>query len=351
MVTEEIKRAQEDFYRKFDGLLRDLIQPANDDKGMAVESYYATNCVDPIKKRMGINFVVSRDVVSSLYMSTVEILFDQQIRLLRFIRQNITNDEEMTLRELLTELEYYRDHIEHLSPYDMKDPFSGMLYRLFNAVTVSGQVVLEETLFQSYYGGQMEEGLSEFYNSVEGFAKTAITVMSECFADCKSANILGLELPNFLLAFVYETWDIDKALPLNIQNVLRMGVDLKILFGISGKLSKKQKRKINELKDSYAKAGFELKVDLGNYLIRVDEILSEYEQMDQVGEEIIKYLEVCGITSQEPAVSVDNEFWELYGKFRNPVKVKSNMYIFLDYWRKLAGDIREEATGEKETYV
>lgn len=353
-IKDEIERNRLEFYRKFKEKLQNYIvkDDTDEDKNNRgdLKEYYSVNCIRRIRQMVRMNFIVSRDVASPLYSETVKILFDQQIGLLQYIMKNISNNEKIGLREMLSELQYYKDHSEDLSLYDMEDVFSRMLYRLFNSVIDAEQVNMEILLFKKSIGEAYNLKDKEFYvicNMIGNFAETAITMMSECFADCMSANLLGMRIQDFLLAFVYETWDIDKAMPMNLKNILRMGVDLECLFKVSGELPEETRKKVIELKQEYESAGFDLKIDLDKYFIRLNEMLIKYKELSDVGSEMKKYLEVCGIEFLEPNVEKEGDFATFYKKFRNPAEAKENIYMFLNYWRELAGKSWRKRVGKQ----
>lgn len=339
-VYEKIETFRDKYQNELKKLLEDLV--VDQSKNMVDENesrYYTAKCVEHIKSEMEINFIVARDISSELYLKATNYLLNEQIELLRYILKNSTNGgiRSKLFRDSLSEIEYYQDN--NIVPMEMYDAFTGMLYRLFMGVVAPEHITLEYKL-QSLYRNKKhlsekdkEKEFKVLVNSMNNFADIAITVMSECYADCKAANKLGIQLSDFLLAFVYETWDVDKAMPLNLVNILRVGVDLKLLFDISGSLKEEHENSVRELKEQYRNAGFKLKIELDNYFVRLNEILSYYQQVESVGNQIIKYLNECDITKQENAEK--GEFQEFYNRFRNPLNINERIYEFLEYWKKL----------------
>lgn len=121
-----------------------------------------------------------------------------------------------------------------------------------------------------------------------------VGAMKESFADCFAAKALDIEMEDFLLAFIYECWKIDIAMPCTTLNIFRMGADLKILYGIKEQLSAEQKEKVRSKAKHWEKLGYEYK-NQEELLNRIDFILSEYECWKEWGipNEIEDYLEKC----------------------------------------------------------
>lgn len=122
-------------------------------------------------------------------------------------------------------------------------------------------------------------------------------LFKECFADCMAAEILRLPVEDFILCFLYETWDCKKAFP----DMFRIAIELKVRYKIRGKLGEPVRQKIRDKVKHWERNGFEYQRGNDDYIEGMckwlDELLTEYEGEDghcYVGIEYIEeYLQNC----------------------------------------------------------
>ena len=137
-----------------------------------------------------------------------------------------------------------------------------------------------------------EENICEY--PFEGIRDSIISAMIESFADCGAISCLDMKLEDFLLAFIYESWDIDKAFPLTIGNILRLGADLKVKFEIEKEIPQKAKKSLKRKVSLRRMQGFNYKI-VNEMIERVNYILERYsdQRYEFIRNEIEKYLNLC----------------------------------------------------------
>ncbi len=119
----------------------------------------------------------------------------------------------------------------------------------------------------------------------------------ESYSDIMALATLEMEWYEFFAALAYECWDMDKLLPQNIQNVLRIGADLKVYYGISDKLSMAQRKELDmhwkTRRDEDVK--FAAEIDAAQLADRIDAILEDYAYYCSigVGGPLEEYLHKC----------------------------------------------------------
>ncbi len=164
----------------------------------------------------------------------------------------------------------------------------------------------EEQLIRAilgYYtdGNSFETGLvnieSEVLMTMEEVIGNLQDLFKECFADCMAAEILKLPVEDFILCFLYETWICEKAFP----DTFRIAIELKVCYGIQGKLGKSVRRKIEGKVQHWEQNGFKYQRHGDDYMERVcdwlDKLLVEYEGTEKhhyVGiKHVEEYLQNC----------------------------------------------------------
>lgn len=150
------------------------------------------------------------------------------------------------------------------------------------------------------YNVGMWKRFKAWYN-YDAISKSAFWSMRESRADFLAIRLLGMRVEEYLLAFIYEEEDIGRAMPMTLDNVLRMGSVLKIGFQIS---SKNIEQNIRESILDYARrmkdnAGYEyedkpnrMEDYLNEYVDRIKSLLEKYEaeRWKCVAEKVERYL-------------------------------------------------------------
>lgn len=104
-------------------------------------------------------------------------------------------------------------------------------------------------------------------------------LFKECFADCLAAKILSLPIEDFLLCFLYETWDYRKA----FRDPFRIAVELKVLYGVSEKLTPQMRQEITDKMAHWKKCGFQYQRNEGYAEEACDWVDSLLETYNQTG--------------------------------------------------------------------
>ena len=116
----------------------------------------------------------------------------------------------------------------------------------------------------------------------------------EAFSDCAAARTIDMKVEDFLLSFIYEIWDIDQAFPETVGNILRLGSDLSVLYGITGKLSDDVKKRVQSKNEKRKKQGYSYR-NMNQMFQSIDIILNRYclPEFESVRKEIERYLKLC----------------------------------------------------------
>lgn len=151
------------------------------------------------------------------------------------------------------------------------------------------------------YNVAIWKSLRQWYN-YDAISKAGFWSMRESRADFLAIRLLDMRIEEYLLAFIYEEEDINRAMPITLDNVLRMGSVLRVGFGISSDNILKQGVRGNMLK--YAErmkkcAGYEyedkpnrMENYLNEYMDRIELLLKKYseERWKGVAAKVEQYL-------------------------------------------------------------
>lgn len=341
-IIKEQKRFSENFYQKLVQHIDRYIYNYDKDNGNEDDmEFYADISIDYIRKQMGMFFVQTKKIGTSSYKEIIQDLLVSQGNIFRKVSNKVTEitTQSRVLDDILSEIEYYLDN--NIEPKDMNDLCTNMFNALFSSVIAPDAVILSEQLIllnedykeNDYFEDRQID--NELCKMLAMFPDAVMNVACECFADCCAIKELSVSLSEFLFAFIYETRDINKAMSLSINNILRIGVDLRFRYGIQGCLSDEEKKSIENIYNKYNSASFDVGVNIQDYIQRIDDILSRYKQIEASGDDLIKYLQVCD-TQQ---IGKDSKFSNLYANFNNPNKTNENdIYNFIGLWKKLAED-------------
>ena len=124
------------------------------------------------------------------------------------------------------------------------------------------------------------QSVSEYSVTINDIIANLSAVYKECYADCLAAKILGISVADFILSFVYESWNLDFALPKTPMQSMRLGVELEELYGIRGGMNHEHKKAIMERIEYFSDNGFNYDRSNGwtEHLFQtIDDLLKEYE--------------------------------------------------------------------------
>lgn len=118
--------------------------------------------------------------------------------------------------------------------------------------------------------------------------------MVESFCDCCAIRTVNMKTEDFLLSFIYELWDIEAAFQTSVENILRMGADLKVIYGIEWKIPDYVKQDIDAKVQKREKQGYTYQ-NVDEMIEYVDEILIKYQRPEFAGirKEVECYLQKC----------------------------------------------------------
>ncbi len=121
-------------------------------------------------------------------------------------------------------------------------------------------------------------GLNAFLNpnilSIDQIIDMFYDAFSETFSDCMACRMLGCSEADYILAFLYERWNIQIALPNETaSHVLRIGATLKKCFSIENKLDIESEQRIKERVNYYISEHIWPSASDGTPILKEDEII------------------------------------------------------------------------------
>ena len=165
-----------------------------------------------------------------------------------------------------------------------------------------------------------------------------IAATIETFSDCAAVNTIDMKIEDFLLSFIYEIWDINQALPKTVGNTLRIGADLQILYGVTGKLNDDVKNRVRKKVMEREKQGYKHRYE-EEMLERIDDILQGYSfpEFEGVRGEIENYLRQCVDHKDE---WYSKELGELYKicDMKDSEEIYQVVDKIIDLWKSLSGE-------------
>ncbi len=164
-------------------------------------------------------------------------------------------------------------------------------------------------------------------------------LFKECFADCMAAYILDLPIEDFVLCFIYETWNLDYV----FSDSLRLAIELKVLYGIADGLGEDNRQKILTKVSHWAKQGFCYQKREGymdEVCDRIDMFLGEYATGNYVGMEVIEeYLKKCIGLYQKQDFTSEAKLGHL-ADMRLPEEIHKLLERIQSKWKNIAGNER-----------
>lgn len=124
----------------------------------------------------------------------------------------------------------------------------------------------------------------------------ATDIFSETFSDVMACKILNATLEDYLLAYIYEELDLDRALPLEETKIYRISAVINTCFKEQlnkTKLSEEACQKINAAILKLTAHGMPAMVDYKELCRRVNCLLNLFNQNKLIGEPLMQYLEYC----------------------------------------------------------
>ena len=126
----------------------------------------------------------------------------------------------------------------------------------------------------------------------------ATDIFSETFSDVMACKILKVTLEDYLLAYIYEDWDLDSALPCEETKIYRISAVINICFNEHlnddcTELNEGARAKIEDAILRFTNHGMPTTVDCKALCDRVDELLYSFQCNRMIGDPLIEYLKHC----------------------------------------------------------
>lgn len=129
--------------------------------------------------------------------------------------------------------------------------------------------------------------------------KVVFDCFSECYADIEACMRLEAELPDYLLGFVFEEWDIESAIPMDAPFSFRIPAVLRVCFG--GQLERHGTALKTEAEDAlksavHCLAGYgmpETRQNAEQLISRINELLDVDQVQEWIAEPLERYLQEC----------------------------------------------------------
>lgn len=151
----------------------------------------------------------------------------------------------------------------------------------------------------------------------------ATDVFSEAFADMTACVILEADLEDYLLMHVYEDWNVDSALAIEMNYIYRIPAVLRLCY--SSGLEDGQQRLTDAAQNRVKTAVAQLeahgmpqgRVNADALCLRINELLGLFCQNARVGKPLLHYLEMCRDYYSRQAVRKDlQKFSDSFKKLR-----------------------------------
>ena len=194
-----------------------------------------------------------------------------------------------------------------------------------------------EDYFESFLYRAIDKStkLEQFYTEI---ADSIVSAMVECYSDCTAIALTGMPAEDFLLSFMYELWDVDQTFPDNLSDALRMGTDLKVMYGIEGCLGEELETQIIRKVQTKQENGYVYR-HIPEMIERINFLLSQYqsEKFKGIAQNVEGYIrEICTHQQQDDY----SELKEMYRKCTfNDVSEDENVYVsissMLRMWKEL----------------
>lgn len=168
-----------------------------------------------------------------------------------------------------------------------------------------------------------------------------LSAMVESFSDCAAVHILDMPEEDFLLSFIYELWDQERAFPLELEDVLRLGADMEVIYNKVGELEPATVDAIRRKAINRNLQGYTYQ-NIDEMLIRVNKILADYQSFELSGirKELVAYLHVC---IEEPKKWYSEELGRLYKlcDMDTSKKIYQAAETLFNFWKNISNEESE----------
>lgn len=275
---------------------------------------------------------LQKQIYNILYNSEKR-LIEETVSVLKQLREN--KGDTYDGRSAIMPLQSFRI-LQHNYEFRCKNP------RAYDRKLKSFIEQYIESLFRNY---PLKTGARELFPAWYGFDRLLQNIMFafiESFSDCCAAYTVDMREAEFLLSFIYEVWNIDHAFHDSMENILRLGADIQVLYGTRKRLGKDTREAVWKKVKERKKQGYIYR-NVDQMLDRVDDLLRSYysEELKGIRIQLEKYLKECTESKDE---------WyseELGGLYRLcDMDTSDKVYTVADYiiclWKNLGGEYKEK---------
>lgn len=229
----------------------------------------------PFRNKEGFNFP------GLMYDTMLDTMVDMTGEMIALLRDYHVRYSEFNI--MLEELSYYKRQ----GRAGVCDEDTKKFVEIMSQRYASNEVVLEPGVFVV-----AEKNMA----STDKVISIVSDAVLEVFCDVMAAKLLNANLEDFLLAGLYECWDLPTAYPDTQMNALRVGLELKILYNVDGELGNESKEQIKKKFEYWGHRGFHYHNIKTDELVQwINKLLGIYnsEGIRQMVEPIKSYIENC----------------------------------------------------------
>ena len=209
------------------------------------------------------------------------------------------------VRQLDENLDIFELERRHIDQTEEQDKAEGNRH---------GDTVLERTIIhmlnqflirKTYSGAQDDPAIVGRVSEVVDVITMAYGCFNECFSDLQACLRLSASLADYVLSFVFETWDLEESLPVTPLMSLRVSAVLRVQFSgqlKDGALSDDARGELERAVIGLANCGLPReRIDAEKLIERVNALLKRSEALPGEAEALEGYLTQCRGRYKDPA--------------------------------------------------
>lgn len=143
-------------------------------------------------------------------------------------------------------------------------------------------------------------------NNIKNTLDTSVDIFKESFADVIACEILDADFTDYVLMHVFEDWDLDSALDTDMANTYRIPVVLRLCYGHylggNGQLTVEARDHIEKAILRLELHGMPHRLDSTKLCNRLDSLLCEFNENEEIGAPLVEYLKQCKIDYDQDTV-------------------------------------------------
>lgn len=312
-------------------------------------AYYESVLFHTVSGRERISGILSDDSIADIWNRKEEPLSEKIEKIIKAEEDKLYERINVILRQKSAHIYTADIRASRVSYWKQKD----VDRRIAKYLNVYGAFLVD-----NYNIGINKNG--RFLYNYDKISKLGFWSMRESRADLLAIRLLNMHVEEYLLSFIFEEEGIDRAMPITLDNVLRMGSVLKVGFHISrDDIGTAVRDKIREYADKIKRdAGYEYEDKegriydyLNEYIDRIELLLEIYEsgRWKVVAQDIEKYLTdiLTVLEGRLGEIQTIEQLREIYRKC--DMTDKDNAYATIAYlfqrWEQLAREDKCETEG------